>query len=55
MSKDKPADKHKKDEQSVESLLKQINGLTEALQRERADSTNLAPSQRKKNQNWRFL
>jgi molecular chaperone GrpE len=41
MSSHKPADKHKKDEQSVESLLKQIDGLTEALQRERADSTNL--------------
>jgi molecular chaperone GrpE len=41
MSSHKPADKHKKDEQSVENLLKQINGLTEALQRERADSTNL--------------
>jgi molecular chaperone GrpE len=40
MSKDK-SDKHKKDEQSLEELQQQIEELTEALSRERADSINL--------------
>jgi molecular chaperone GrpE len=40
MNKDK-TDKSKKDNSALEELQKQIDELTEALQRERADSTNL--------------